>query len=70
MKLKDKINEIKRNLPLPSEVKSKYLVIPCLLDQVSNIFFDEINICPAFRSITFEKEYYNGICIGWKVSDK
>ena len=48
------LHNIKAQLPLPSEVDSEDIKVPV---KVTGQY--------GFGAITFTKEYYKGICIGW-----
>jgi hypothetical protein len=61
----DKVNRFKCELPIPSEVDCEYCAVPYLITQSLDSDFG----CSSFGQITFEKEYLDGICIGWKLSN-
>ena len=61
----EKVKRIKSNLPHPSGVKSNKIDIP-----YSIIGFDYRNMVSLFSKVTFEKDYKDGVCVGWKLLTK
>jgi hypothetical protein len=61
----DKVNRLKAELPIPSDVDCEYCSVQYMIDQS----LDSDIGCPNFGQITFEKEYLDGMCIGWTLSN-
>jgi hypothetical protein len=59
------VNRLKAELPVPSEVDGESCAVQYMIRQS----LDSDIGCPSFGQITFEKEYLDGMCIGWKLSD-
>lgn len=59
----DYINDLKARLPLPSEIGTDTLVIPIPED------YDLGVQCPTYGQLVFEKEYVDGIAIGWRLKE-
>jgi hypothetical protein len=59
------VNRLKAELPIPSEVDYDSCVVPYGING-----FDWEAGAPNYGKITFEKEYLDGMCIGWKLSDR
>ena len=58
------VNKFKAKLPIASEVNYDSVVFPYTITG-----YDWSVRAPTFSKITFEKEYLDGICIGWKLSN-
>ncbi len=58
------IEQIKNSLPLPSTCPTEHLRVP-----LGVYGFDE-NGVPEYGEILFQKDYIDGICIGWKIIEK
>lgn len=62
-------DDLKEMLPLPSTVVAEVLCIPHWTGE-ERWCPDRKMMVPVFGAVYFEKEYHNGICIGWKRRDK
>jgi hypothetical protein len=51
------VQRLKGELPLPSECQSQFIEVPYLDPKEA-----------GYGRITFEREYHEGICIGWTIS--
>lgn len=58
MTIEDKILNFRMRLPLPSDERAGRIQIPVDFNHTEQ---------DGYGAIVFEKEYYNGICIGWKL---
>ena len=63
------LEQFMKTLPDPHEVNSNRLVAPFPVEEFN--WDTEVirieDLRPSIRLLTFEKEYVNGICIGWKL---
>ena len=58
------LQRLKGELPIPSDISTHLIRVPYRV-----YGFDFETGCPQYGSITFEKEYMDNICIGWKLHD-
>ena len=56
------IIEIRKKLPLPSECEYNIIKVPFMYNE-----FDGTMVLNKLGQVTFEKYFFKGICIGWKL---